>query len=572
MPVRSSSSRPALVGVPAIKRLNSWKEIARYLGTSVRTVQRWEEIEGLPVHRHEHARVGTVYAYASEVDDWLKGRRTPDKGSHPHDASSSIVRVGPASPANGEQAPRRMIVLPFRLVQPDPEIEFLAFGLADAITTSLSGLDSLRVRSSLVAGRCADQADLKRISSEAVVDLVLTGTLLRSGDQLRVSVQLVEAATGTILSSQAAQGGLRDVFQLEDQVVARIVNSLELPLNARERRLLRQDAPANPAAYEHYLRANELAYDFDPAARDLYVRCLEEDPNYAPAWARLGRCCRIIAKFGGDPENLNRANSAFTRALDLNPDLALAHNQLAYLEADCNLAERAMVRLVQRAKTAGTDPELFAGLVHVCRYCGLLEASVAAHERACQLDPTVRTSVCHTYLLLGDYQRALAMSREVLGYVGPLALISLGRQQEAAALARRMEQTSTPLPLVRCAFSVARALAEGEGTEAVALTERAIALITRGPEELFYMARHLAYLSERDRALAILARAVDEGFFCYPALVRDPWLHPLRLNLEFEAILQRALERHAKAVRAFAEAGGERILRAIPAPRATSGE
>ena len=117
-----------------------------------------------------------------------------------------------------------------------------------------------------------------------------------------------------------------------------------------------------------------------------------------------------------------------------------------------------MVRLVERAKTARTDPELFAGLVHVCRYCGLLEASVAAHQRASQLDPTVRTSVCHTYLLLGDYHRALEMSREVLGYVGPLALISLGRQQEAVALARRMEQTSTPFPLVRCAFSAARAL------------------------------------------------------------------------------------------------------------------
>jgi TolB-like protein len=571
MPVRSIASRSVLAVVQAKIQLNSWKEIAGYLGTSVRTVQRWERIEGLPVHRHRHERVGTVYAYGPEVDDWLKGRRTPDKGLRPRDDSSPVVRGGPVSPAGGEPAPRRLIVLPFRLVQPDPEIEFLAFGLADAITTSLSGLDSLRVRSSLVAARYAGQTDLKRISSEAVVDLVLLGTLLRSGDQLRVSAQLVEAETGTILSYQTVQAGLRDVFQLQDKVVAQIVDSLALPLNARAQRLLR-DAPANPASFEHYLRANELAYDFDPAARDLYVRCLEEDPFYAPAWARLGRCCRIIAKFGGDPENFSRAESAFARALDLNPDLALAHNQLAYLEADCNLAERAMVRLVQRAKTAETDPELFVGLVHVCRYCGLLEASVAAHERACQLDPTVRTSVCHTFLLLGDYSRALEMSREVLGYVGPLALISLGKQQEAAALARRMEQTSTPLPLVRCAFSAARALAEGERAQAVAFTERAIALITRGPEELFQQARHLAYLSERDRALAILGRAVDEGFFCYPALVRDPWLHPLRANPGFEAILQRALERHAKAVRAFVEAGGERILCAIPTPRATSGE
>jgi len=549
---RAQKRDPA--AVHAVGRLNSWKDIAAYLDTSVRTVQRWEQTEGLPVHRHEHARVATVYAYTPEVDAWFGSRRRQ-------------LQREADTPAEAEQTPRRLIVLPFRLIQPDPEIEFLSFSLADAITASLSGLDPLMVRSSVVAAKYAGEIDLKRISSEAVVDLVLIGTLLRSGDQLRVSAQLVEPASGTLVWSQTAQGGLRDVFQLQDQVVARIVDSLALPLNARERRLLSRDVPASPAAYEHYLRANELAYDFDPTARDLYLRCLEEDPSYAPAWARLGRCCRVIAKFGGDPENFVRAEAALGRALELNPDLALAHNQLAYLEADSNLAERAMVHLLLRAKAARTDPELFAGLVHVCRYCGLLEASLAAHEHACKLDPTIRTSVCHTYFMLGDYHRALETSREVLGYIGPLALMSLGREQEAVALARRAESTSTRLPLVRCFFSSARALTEGARAEAIALSERAIALLTRGPEELSQQARQLAYLSEHDRALVILARAVDEGFFCYPALVRDPWLHSLRARPEFEAILERALERHTRAVRAFVEAGGERILGAVIVPR-----
>ncbi len=557
MPVRSSVSRPALLPVPANRRLNSWKDIAGYLCTSVRTVQRWEEAEGLPVHRHEHAKVGTVYADAVEIDEWLKSRRTKAVDS----------RV-PVSRAAGEPEPRRLIVLPFRLVQRDPEIEYLSFALADAITASLSGLNSLRVRSSLVAARYAGEMDLKRISRETSVDVVLSGTLLRSGDQLRVSAQLVEAGFGTVLSSQNIQAGVSDVFRLQDQVVAGLVQALARPLDAREQQRLRDDAPRNPAAYEHYLRANELAPDFYSAARDLYLRCVEEDPYYAPAWARLGRCCRVTAKFGGDPENFHQAERAFARALELNPDLPLAHDQLAYLEADCNLAERALVRLLQRANTGGNDPELFAGLVHVCRFCGLLEASVASHERASQLDPTVRTSICHTFLLLGDYHRALEMSREVLGYVGPLLLMSVGRQQEAVALARRMEQTSVPLPYVRCVFSAARALAEGAREEAVTLTERAVGLITRGPEELFQLSRQLAYLAEPGRALAILRRAVEEGFFCYPALLRDSWLNSLRPHADFEAILKRALERHTSAVRAFVEAGGERILGAGASPPA----
>ena len=457
---------------------------------------------------------------------------------------------------------KRLIVLPFRLLRADPEIEFLALGLADAITASLSGLELLVVRSSLAAARYAGETDLKRIAGEADVDLVLIGTLLRSGDQLRVSTQLAEAASGTLVWSQTSQGCLRDIFQLQDQLVGRIVGSLALPLSGREQKVLRRDVPASPTAYEYYLRANELGHDLEhiSVARDLYARSVEEDPHYAPAWARLGRVCRFIAKFGGDPENFSRAEAALGRALELNSDLSVAHNQLAYLEVDLGRAEDAMVRLLLRAKGNRSDPELFAGLVHACRFCGLLEASLAAHEHACRLDPGVPTSVTHTCFMRGDYLRALETSREVRGYIGPLALAALGREQEALKLAHEAAQSRTLLPLVRYMFSAIRALLEGDRTGALEHSERAIALITHGPEELFYAARHLAYLSEPGRAIATLARAVDQGFFCYPTLVRDPWLDSLRATPDFRRILQRALEHHAGAVRAFVEAGGEQLL------------
>jgi TolB-like protein len=207
--------KPAPVTLHAAGRLNSWKEIAGYLDTSVRTVQRWEQKEGLPVHRHEHASVATIYAYTSEVDAWLGSR-----GRQLQPGAGALARP------EGVPASKRLIVLPFRLLKPDPEIEFLAFGLADGITVALSGLDSLVVRSSLVAARYAGKLDLKRISREAVVDLVLTGTLLRSGGRLRVSAQLVEASSGTVVWSRTAQGGLQDAFQLQDQVVTGIVDSL----------------------------------------------------------------------------------------------------------------------------------------------------------------------------------------------------------------------------------------------------------------------------------------------------------------------------------------------------------
>ncbi len=560
MSLPSRPRRLNLVNEQPGGRLNSWKDIAAYLDTSVRTAQRWERTEGLPVHRHKHARVDTVYAYRSEVDAWFVGRRKQVPQVEVRPQEPKAIPQDSSVPGRTASQQKRLIVLPFRLLRHDSELEFLSFGLADAITTSLSGLESLIVRSSLVAARYESNADLKRIADETGVDLILAGTLLHSGHALRLSAQLVEGRTGTVLWCHSAQGSLQDVFQLQDQIVRSIVESLVVPLSARDLKLLRHDVPANSTAYVHYLRANELAYDFDPTARDLYLKCVEEDPLFAPAWARLGRCCRIIAKFGGDPENFSRAEEALRRALKLNPDLALAHNQLAYLEADSGRAEGAMTRLLARARTHGTDAELFAGLVHVCRYCGLLEASLRAHQLAFSLDPTVRTSVCHTHFLLADYPRALESSKELLGFVGPLALLLLGRAKEAISLARELECTGTQLPLVRDAFSATRALAEGARAETLTLAEHGSGLIKHGPEELFQIAHHFAYFGEHERTLQLISRAVDEGFYCYPALLRDPWFKVLRASGEFEAIRQRALERHTKAVRAFVEAGGEQIL------------
>src|SRR5207245_10713078 len=100
----------------------------------------------------------------------------------------------------------RLIVLPFRVLRPDPETDFLAFSLPDAITSSLSGLEALIVRSSLAAARFAGEAlDLKTIAVEADVDVVLTGTLLPSGGQLRVSTQLMETPSGALIWSKTSQ-------------------------------------------------------------------------------------------------------------------------------------------------------------------------------------------------------------------------------------------------------------------------------------------------------------------------------------------------------------------------------
>jgi DNA-binding winged helix-turn-helix (wHTH) protein len=150
----------------------------------------------------------------------------------------------------------RLIVLPFRMLRPDPETEFLTFSQPDAVTTSVSGLESLVVRSSLLASRFAGESpDLKKIAADADVDVVLSGTMLRAGDELRVSTQLTEVPAGTLLWSQTSQVPLRDIFQVQDELAQRIVVSLSVPLNAREHRMLKRDVPSSAKAYEFFLRA-----------------------------------------------------------------------------------------------------------------------------------------------------------------------------------------------------------------------------------------------------------------------------------------------------------------------------
>ena len=163
--------------------------------------------------------------------------------------------------------------------------------LADAVAASLAGLDSIVVRSNLAVQTAGPLSDLRALAQQAAVDVVLTGTLLRVGSQVRVSAQLLEVPEGSLLWSHTVQAPVEDLFQLQDALTSAIVSSLHVPLTDCDHRALRLDVPANPAVYELYLRGNQLVTDPThwSEARALYERAVTLDPGYAPAWARLGR-------------------------------------------------------------------------------------------------------------------------------------------------------------------------------------------------------------------------------------------------------------------------------------------
>jgi tetratricopeptide (TPR) repeat protein len=390
-----------------------------------------------------------------------------------------------------------------------------------------------------------------KIAVDADVDAIVTGTLLRAGPEIRVATQLTAATTGALLWSEVAQTSVGDLFRVLDELTRRIVASLFIPLTNREQQMLRRDVPSSPAAYEYFLRGNQLSHDTSQwsVARDLYLQSVEEDPRYAPAWARLGRIHHVIAKYQpkGTEESLDHAEAAFRRALDLNPDLPIAHKLYAQLEVDLGRAHDALVRLSGRAHTA--DPELLAGLVSACRYCGLLDASVAAHARAVGLEPKIRTSVGHTWFLQADYAQVATLPIADYPYIVSIAQAELGRGHEVLPRLRELE---SKLPgRLRDFAVVARTLLEGDNAGSIAAVAGIVASGFRDPEGLFYLSRHLAHLDEVAPALDLLERVVASGYCCFPTMARDPWLGSLRKKPTFARLIKQAEGRHREALAAF---------------------
>jgi non-specific serine/threonine protein kinase len=461
----------------------------------------------------------------------------------------------------------RFIVLPFRILRPDPDSDFLGLAIPEAITTSLAGVGSLIVRSSAAAARFAGGFDPKKLAEEADVDVALTGTLMRGGDQIRVTTQLVELPAGTVLWSLTSQATMSDIFTLQDNLTQRIVESLELPLSEREARVLRRDVPATPRAHEFYLRAGQQGESPESwaVARDLYLRALDEDPRYAPAWARLARINLLLGKYGKDAASMyGEAEAAARRALELNPDLPMGHNALAHIEVSTGRARDAMLRLLDRVAAGTNEPGVFGGLVTAFRFCGLLEASCAAHEQARQIDPKFSTSAAHSYWMLGRYDEAIAAVDADRDF-GDAAMIyeSMGRIDDAVAVFEDRKRRLTGLGAKTAEFSFRifdafRAAIVGDAETTLATFHRLDDF--PDPEGQYYMARSLAHVGAVEEAMPRMIAAVDRGFFCYPFFVRDPWVDPLRGDPRFVEILRRAEAKWREAQRAFEEHPGSRVL------------
>jgi DNA-binding winged helix-turn-helix (wHTH) protein/tetratricopeptide (TPR) repeat protein len=306
-------------------------------------------------------------------------------------------------------------------------------------------------------------------------------------------------------------------------------------------------------AYASFVRGKELlaqrSSDAVLRARDLFWLCLAQDPQFAPAWAWLGRAYRLIEKFHGQPSVAGLAEAAFERAFLLDPDLACAHQFFTQLQVDAGNALQAMTRLATHVKARGDDPESLAGLVQVLRCCGLLDASVAAHERAVRLDPSIKTSVAHTHFLRGEFAKVFETYTGALFYLDAAAWAALGAIDRAREMLRHRLTEPQLGSVMATLMASLLAVLEGDGGKAIELIRAS--KIDREPEAIFYLARHCAMAAAAKPALEILQRARKGGFWSSRALDCDPAFAGIRALPEFSDELREARRLELQAEEAF---------------------
>ena len=320
----------------------------------------------------------------------------------------------------------------------------------------------------------------------------------------------------------------------------------------------------DPTMYTSFLEGKQMAkvrsLDSMARARDLFALCVAKDPQFAPAWAWLGRCYRFLDKFNAAASaNMELAEASLKRALAIDPDLACAHHFYTQLQVDLGQSQDVIVRLARRIAARGGEPESFAGLVQGLRFCGLLEDSVLAHTRATTLDPTIITSVPHTYFLRCEYEAAIESYTDTGYYLDAASWAALDDTRRAVELlTERLRKTQTLSKLMSGLMGSLLAVLENRRRDAEALMKGME--IDREPEVVFYLARHFAMLNAPGESLDLLQRARTQGLASSHTLAHDAVFRRFLKRADFQRELNLARAREKEARLAFERAGGKAIL------------
>ncbi|MBI1764421.1 MAG: winged helix-turn-helix domain-containing protein [Acidobacteria bacterium] len=457
----------------------------------------------------------------------------------------------------------RLAVLPLRNLKPAPETDFLGFSLADAIITKLNYVSALTVRpSAIVAASVAAavktgqaEPDPQTISRELNVDKLLTGTFLKEGDDLRIHLQLIDVPNKQVLWAQPLDLKYDRLLTVQDRVTQQVLAGLRVNLTPIESEQLTRNAPRNPLAYEAYLRGLDAyqAADYARAISDL-EQSTTLDPEYAGAWAHLGRAYTAQASFAfGGRTVYQQAQQAYEKALALNPQEIEARIFLANLFTDTGRVEEAVPQLRTVLKTNPAHAEAHWELGYAYRFGGLLPESIKEGELARQLDPHVKlnSSAFNSYLYAGQYDKFLQSlpprndQAFIVFYRGFAHYYLNQRTQAAEHFDRAYALDPSLYTQIGKALSAGLSNQTAQGISLLRDTERKLeAGGVIEAEGTYKVAQGYAVLGEKPAALRLLRRSIEGGFFCYPYFISDPLLENLRAEASYAQLMDAAKKRH----------------------------
>ena len=453
---------------------------------------------------------------------------------------------------------RSLAVLPLESLSTDASQDYFADGMTDELITDLGQISALRVisRTSVMPYKRARKS-LPQIAKELNVDAVVEGAVLRSGDRVRITAQLIEAAADKHLWAGSYEGDLRDALTLQNQVARSIAEQIRISLSPQEQAVLKSAKVVNPGAYEAYLKGryfwNKRTADGLKTAVEYFNQAITLDPNYAQAYTGLADTYALLGdwQYGvmSPKEAFPKAKAAAIKALELDSTLSEAHNSLAFcfdaFDWDLESAGKEFQRAIQLNPGYATAHHWYAWHLSLS---GRNDEAIEEMRKAKNLDPLsliINSDLAELLVIAHLYDESIAQSRKTIEMDPNFALAhnQLGQAylqkhmyDEATAELQKAVNLSGGSPT--CIANLARAYAaSGNTSAAVKLLTDLKKRSNRSYSDASEIAVIYAALGDDDQAMNWLEKGYEDRF--NPGVLLRPGFDPLRSDPRFEDLVRR---------------------------------
>ena len=459
--------------------------------------------------------------------------------------------------ATAVPAPERSIaVLPLANASRDPDQQFFSDGLSDNLIDALSRFEGLKVigRMSSFQFR-GGQDDSKTIGEKLGAAYLLSGSVQRAGDMVRIRTTLTKAADGSTLWTERYDRPYKDLFALQDEIAQSVARSLRAKLSSAQGAAKQDDRPpgGNLEAYTAYLQGSKYWHEQNfPKAAEFMTRAVQLDPDYAVAWADLSGSWSTVAAFWSEPpaearEHMRLAREAADKALQLAPALGSAHAANAYLRFTALDDQGALAECRRAVQLSPSDPMVLNGCGFVLTGIGKLAEALRLRERLLTIEPLYSVNTFQYAILLmatGDLNAAEKYLRtsEELGEHSPLDRMRLavlrGDADAALQLARQAPLQDRRL-FMAMAMQVGPDHAAADRALADLLADKAWIEHDNSWSRRYYIAQVLALRGDAGLALEWLGQSTANSFVRTRFLLADPFLLRFRDDPRFIALCKK---------------------------------